>query len=139
MDVTCRGLPEVLALVHLRDMYFDGGYRDCLERVEQGYRGMGVGSGVQDNAIKATIGVLDGIDEITLMIGLEAHAVHKARLFGSPFAELEQLREARLAIDVRLTDAEQVDVGPVDDKEPGTRGFLRNYGLLSRQGQRCTF
>ena len=65
-------MPEFLARVHIRDVYFYGGDRDCLQRVENGDARVRVGSGIDDDAVKLAVCRLDLVHDRALMIGLEA-------------------------------------------------------------------
>ena len=62
---------ELLALVDIRDMYLDDRALQRADAVVQGYAGMGVGTGVEHDAVAlAKARLLHLVDELTLDVAL---------------------------------------------------------------------
>ena len=77
---------------------------------------MGVGGGVDDDAVKLLVGGLDGVHNGAFVVGLETlhlHAVFLAHLVD----EAEQALVGLGAVDVFFPDAQHVDVGAVNDQQ----------------------
>ena len=78
---------------------------------------MRVGGGVDDNAVELAIGGLDHVDEVPLVVGLEAAALREARLAGGRAAKAHEVGIGLATVDLGLAHAEHVDVGTVDHQE----------------------
>ena len=63
-------LTEFLSRIGIGKMHLDGGDAHGLYGVEQGNAGVGVGRGIDDDAVDAPIGLLNGVDEVAFVIGL---------------------------------------------------------------------
>jgi hypothetical protein len=103
---------ELLALVDIGDVYLDDGSLQRTDAVVQGYRGVGVGSGIEHDAVVRKTYLLHLVDEFTLNVALEILDVHIG-IFGLQLGQI--LLERRTAIDAWLTGAEQVKVGTIND------------------------
>ena len=78
---------------------------------------MRVGSGVDGYGIVDAERLLDPVNEVALVVRLQAGAGRESRILGCLMAELEQAGVGLDAVDVGLSDAEHVDVGAVDDEQ----------------------
>ena len=111
-----RGEPgvvaEVLALVHIGDMHLDDGCGDSTDAVVQGDTGVGIGTGIEHDAVVSESHLLHLVDEFSLHIALIVVYLHAG-------IALPQLFETSLkgvaAIDARFAFAQQVEVGTVDN------------------------
>ena len=63
-------MSETLALVDRRDMYLNRGNLNCLECIENADACMRIGRWIDNDAIIDSKGLLDGVDQVSLMIGL---------------------------------------------------------------------
>ena len=76
---------------------------------------MGVGGGVEDDAVRmGEICVLYGVNQIALVVGLNEFDLN-AQLLGVAFDELYEVVVGLPAVYIRLTDAENVDIRPVEN------------------------
>lgn len=108
-------LTEALALRHVGDMHFDCRDADTLDRVRNGDARVGVGGGVEDDAVRmGEICVLYGVDQIALVVGLNEFDLN-AQLLGMAFDELYEVVVGLPAVYIRLTDAENVNIRPVEN------------------------
>ena len=64
-------LPEGLPLAHIGDMHFHGGKTHCFQSIQNGDGGMGIGGGVDDDAVKPAVGCLNLINDCAFVIGLK--------------------------------------------------------------------
>lgn len=97
-------------------MHLDGRNPGRLDRILQRDGGMGIGGGVQDNAVLALCRALNGTDQLTLVIALEKIDLHPERLAMGAGCGLD-IGERGASIDFRLAAAKQVQVRPVDDND----------------------
>ena len=75
---------------------------------------MGVSTGVDDDAVKGTLGLVNGVNDRTLMIGL--HALHFHVHAGGGFADPgDQRIIAAFSIDFRFSGTKQVQIRTVDN------------------------
>ena len=63
-----RDLTEGFPLGNIGDMYLHSGNTHCLQCVQNGDRRVGVGGGVDHNAIKITVCGLNLVYQVTLMV-----------------------------------------------------------------------
>ena len=77
---------------------------------------MGVGAGIDDNGVVHPVGGVNLVDNVPLVVGLEAV---RGGIMGGGVVPDEgaQGLVALLAVDARLPPAQQVQVGAVDDEE----------------------
>src|SRR6185312_14688144 len=61
---------EFLAAEDVREMHLDDRQGGGGERVEDGYGGVGIGAGVEDDAVGALPRLLDPVDELALVVRL---------------------------------------------------------------------
>ena len=107
-------MAELLALMHVRDVYLDDGALQTPDAVVQRHACMGVGPSVEHDAIVASkeARLLHLVDQLALHVTLIVVDLY----LWEPFAQLWQVAFERLrAIDARLPLAQQVQVRPVDN------------------------
>ena len=97
-------------------MDFHRGDTDGLQCVQQGDAGMGIGAGIDDDAVLLSVGLLNGVHQVSLMVGL-VQGDADAQFFGIGPDQITQIRIGCFAVDLRFADAEHVQVRPVDDKD----------------------
>lgn len=94
------------------DMHLDDGYLYCLDRIGYGQRCVCIGSGVEYYAV--AVGSMEGIDDVAFVIAL--HVFHFVSV--EHFTEFHQIGfEGARAVNVRLTGAQEIEVGAVYDKD----------------------
>lgn len=81
-----RDLAKIFTLRNFGDVHLHGGDTHRFERIQKRYRGVGVCTGIKDNALIETKCLLNGIDEVALVIGLIADALFKAFFSGTASA-----------------------------------------------------
>lgn len=109
-------LAEVLAGLHGADVYLDSRDGDGLEGVEDRHARVCVGRRVDDDAVDLAVGLLDLVDDVALVVGLENLDLVKALRGARLLADLDQAVVVVAAVDTRLANAEHVEVGAVDDE-----------------------
>ena len=97
-------------------MDFHCGDGDGLERVQDGHARVRVGSRVDDDSVDLAVGLLDLVDDAALVVGLEDLDLVKALRGACLLADLYQAVVVVAAVDARLTNAEHVEVGAIDDE-----------------------
>ena len=108
-----RELPECLAGGNIGKMHLHSGQRHSLESVENSHTRVGVGRRIDENCIHAIVSPLNGIDNGTLVVGLEKLDLD-AQFTGTLADELLQCRKVLRAIEGGLAKAQQIEVGAVD-------------------------
>ena len=103
---------ELLALVHVADMYLDGRCLHCLQGIEQGHAGMGVGSGVEHDAVEVKPHLVYLVDETSLVIAL---VVAYLDVGIALLKLLEVAFEALVTIDAGFSFAQQVEIRTVNN------------------------
>ena len=96
-------------------MHFHRRQTHGLERVQYGHAGMRVRGRVNHDAVHFAIGLLDAIYDCTLVIGLEYFHLNVFTLADFPDEALKR-GVIPISVDVRLAQAEQVQVRPVNHK-----------------------
>ena len=109
-------LAEVLAGFDGADVDLDGGDGDGLEGVEDCDARVRVGSRIDDDAVDLAVGLLDLVDDAALVVGLEHLDLVKALRSTCLLADLDQAVVVVAAVDARLSNAEHVEVGAVDNE-----------------------
>lgn len=110
-------LTELLALLYCRYMHLDGGDSNGLERIENRDARMRVSGGVDNDAAKDAVGLLNHIDKLALVVALLNNNVVKARLASGFMADVHK-RVVRLrSIDVGFAYAQHVEIGSVQYKD----------------------
>ena len=106
-------LAEVLPLGHIGDVDLHGGQGDRLQGVQDGHAGVGIGGGVDDDAVLLPISLLDLVHNGPLVVGLED--LHVDALLGAGVLhQLHQGGVVGLAVEVGLPNAQHVQVGAVN-------------------------
>ena len=109
-------VPELLPLVDVGDMDLDAGHAHRLQGVQNGVGVVGVGSGIHDDGIILSLGGVDGVDDSSLMVGLEA--LRGGIVGGGKVLQpLTQALVGIFPINTRLPLAQQVQVGAVDNQK----------------------
>ena len=86
-----------------------------LQRIQNGHGGVGVGSGIDHNAVHLPVGPLNLIHQISLMVGLVLFDFHSF-LPGGVIQKLQKIRKGVFSVNTRFPDAEHVQIGAVDDQ-----------------------
>ena len=76
---------------------------------------MSIGTGIDDDAVRLAVGLLDGVHQISLVVGLIQRNFN-ADLRRMGFNEPAKIRIGGLAVDLRFTDSQHVEVRTVNDK-----------------------
>ena len=97
-------------------MDFHRGNADRLEGVQQGDAGMGIGAGIDDDAVLLSVSLLDGVHQVPFMVGL-VQGDAGAQFLRVGFDEAAKIGIGCFAVDFRFPDTEHVQVGAVDDKD----------------------
>src|ERR1700722_11977438 len=116
-------MAKMFTRVDIRQMHLDDMGVRTLDGIEDGDRGVAVSPCVKDHRLACAPRVLDPGDEITFVVGLTemqrhvftARCCRKARL---------DIGKRLVAIDIRLTAAEQIEVGSVEDVNRLDHGAL---------------
>ena len=69
-------MAELLALVDIADVHLNGGKINCLQRIKNGYAIVRERCRINDNAIKLAVSLLDGGDDVALVIALQKLHFH---------------------------------------------------------------
>ena len=107
-------MAELLALVNITDMYLYDGAAQAADTVLQGHAGVGVGSGIEHDAVVAPeeARLLHLVDELALHVALIVVYLY-IRVF---LPQLGQIAVERLAaVDARFALSQQVQVWSVDN------------------------
>ena len=105
---------ELFALVYIRDVYLHDGTSQRADAVVQGYRGVGIGSRVEHDAVVAEAHFLHLVDELALHIALVVGYVDVRKLS----LQLGQILLERLGtVDAGLANAQQIQVGTIDNQD----------------------
>ena len=76
---------------------------------------MGIGGGVDDDAVHLAVSPLDFVHKVTFVVGLVL--LHFQTLGAGGFVQQPQkIGEGIFAVDARLPDAKHIQVGAVDDQ-----------------------
>ena len=109
---------EILAAMDVRDMHLEDRKIAGLERVENGDRGVGIGAGIYDEAGDGRTRLVNPVDELVLSIAL-APVEREVELAGDGAATRLDIRERRPALDLRLPQSQQIEIGTVEDQNLG--------------------
>ena len=108
-------LPEGFSCVHVGDVDLHGGDGNGFQGVQNGHGGMGIGGGVDDDAVHLAVCPLDFVHNVPLVVGLVL--LHFQTLGAGGFIQQAQkVGESVFTVDTRLPDAQHVQVGAVDDQ-----------------------
>ena len=121
-------MTEGFPLVDVAEMHLHRRQSHGLQRVQNGYAGVGVGGGVDDDAVRLAQRALDDVHQHALMVGLKA--LHFDAFPGADLPDKRfQIGKGLPTINIRLPNAQQVQVWTVQDKQfhifpPLRAGFL---------------
>ncbi len=107
-----RAVAELLSLMHIADVHFDDRRLYGLYAVRQCYAGVGVGSGVQHDAVGRESHFLHLVYQLALDVALVIVNLHIGKLRRQLW---QKLLERAASVDVRLAFAEQIEVWAVND------------------------
>ena len=107
-------LAKLFALADIGDVDLYRWNADGFHGVEQGDGGVGVGGGVDDDAVCGAVAGLNLVDEVAFVVALVDLYVD-ATCFGVVIDEGAEVGVGGAAVDIRLADAEHVEVWPVND------------------------
>ena len=96
-------------------MTLDGRQLGGVQRVEQGHRRMGIGAGIDDDCRIALARGLDAVDQHALVIAL-GEFDNKVQALGLGAARRLDVRQRLMAVDLRLTLSQHVEVRPVQNQ-----------------------
>src|ERR1700685_1128863 len=114
-------MPEGLALVDIGNVHFDDRPGEGVERVEDGDRGVGEGGGIDDDAGGALAGGVNEVDDLVFAVAL-MELDRKPELLADAAAVRLDLGERLAAVNLRLTLAEQIEIGTVQDDDDRAHG-----------------
>jgi len=106
-------VPELLALVHVRDVHLDERGDQGSARVAHGDRRVCPGAGVEHDRGGRVGGLVQPPEQLALVVGL-AHLDREAELVACLDAQRGQLGVGRAAVDHRLAAAETAEVRAVE-------------------------
>lgn len=105
-------MPQRLALVDVGDVHFHYRSRQSADAIGQSQARMGVGTGVENDAIAAESHLLQSVDEFSFHVALIVVDVH----IGKRSPQHRQIcLERRPPVDLWFACAQEVEVGPIDD------------------------
>ena len=85
------------------------------QRIQNRNAGVGIGPRVNHNGIRVSIGPLDLIYQVPLMVGLIL-GHFRTGFFSGCLQQGQQIREAVLSIDPRFPNAQHIQIGAVDNQ-----------------------
>src|SRR5471032_2786551 len=97
-------------------MHLDDRQSRRSQRVQNGDRAVRIGAGVDDDSVGALPRLVDPVDEQALVVGLTKLDRHRERL-GALQTSLLDVGQGLVAIDLRLAQAEQVEIRSVEDQD----------------------
>lgn len=109
-------MTKFLAGLGVGEVALDGRQADGADGVTQGNGGVGVATGVDDDARRPRPRFVQGINQRAFVIGLKCPHFEAER-FAFGFERGVNIGQRRRAIHLRLARAEQVEVGAVEDED----------------------
>ena len=97
-------------------MDFHGRDGHSLQCIQNGHAGMGIGSRIDDDAVIDAVGRLDGVHNGPLVVGLDKAHLDALGVAGGADKGQQGL-VILTAVDGRLPQAQQIQIGPVDDQK----------------------
>ena len=114
---SCIGnLPEGLTGIHIGNMHLNSRNGNRLQGIQNRHGGMGVGGGIDDDAVIHTISGLNCIHNCTFVVGLEMVDLNTGIDCGLR-NQRQQVSIAVFAVNARLPDAQHIDIGSVDHQK----------------------
>ena len=108
-------LPEGFPGIHIGDVNLHSRNADSLQGVQNGNGGVGVGCGIDDNAVYLPVSPLDFIHQISLVVGLVLLNLN-AQLPGGVFQQVEKVYEGAFSIDSRFPNPQHIEIRAVDNQ-----------------------
>ena len=96
-------------------MHLDGGDTHAFDRVQQGYAGMGIGGGVDYDAVTAVVGALYGVHKGAFVIGLNKLRIN-TKLCCLGTYQLHKIAVGLSAVYFGLADAQHIQIGAVNNQ-----------------------
>src|SRR5690606_34459970 len=115
---------ESFARKNVRNMDFDDRRRDSCNCISDSYRCMCVSGGVENDAVAIKSGLLNFADEFSLDIALE---IIKLGIRELSFYLIEVIFKRFGSVNFRFTLAQQIEVGPVDDRNSHGRNVSLGF------------
>ena len=111
------------------------GNADGQEGVQEGYAGVGVGGGIEDDAVVDSPGGLDLVYQVSLVVGLVNSSL-QAQGLGRALDEGQKVVVGGGAVNLRLPQAQQIEIGTVENQKASWGGYLQNLpdGILQGPG-----
>ena len=126
-------LPEVLPPGDVGQVDLHRREPHCFQRVQESHAGVGVGGGVDDDAVHFAAGALDGVHQDPLVVGLEDLAFDPQLSAEVPDILL-QGGVGLPAVDIRLPDAQHIQVGAVEKQQ--LHRALSSFSMVSSVSSR---
>jgi len=98
---------KLLPAVHIREMYLHRRQADRLQRVQDGDAGVGIGRGVDYNAVENSVSGLDRVHDRALVVGLKKFDRNAAFRAVGPNGRAEG-GVVGFAVELRLPQTEQI-------------------------------
>ena len=113
-------VPEVLAGVHVGDVHLDepGTVGDLRQGIPQRDRGVGEPAGVDDHGLAGVSGLVDAVDQLALVVGLQEvdTDTEPGGVLGQTSLDVGQ---GGGAVDLGLALSEAVEIRTVEDQDAG--------------------
>src|SRR5690606_14505079 len=106
-------MTEALTLIDIGDVNFDHRHIERRQRVMDGNRGVRISARIEDEAARLLPCLMDPVHKLALMVGLAADNGKAQRLRPRGYLLLDIGKRGR-AVNMRLAQAEQVQVRPVE-------------------------
>ena len=127
---------ELFALVYIADMHLDDGCLDGADAVVQSHTGVGIGAGIEHDAVTVEAHFLHTVYEIALDIALIVVYLY----LGIEGTQMDKIVvKGVVAVDAWLSDTEQIEVGAIDNlyfhrrSVLGDDAFFRKITLKSAE------
>ena len=133
-----RQVAKGLALVRIGDMHFDYRHLDRLDRVVQRHAGVGVSARVEQHGLRTFgIGLVQPVDQVPFVVRLP-HVDLEPELARPVLEHARNVVERVRPIDLRLAEAEQIEVRAVEDVDGighamgiARRAFYARRGVIA--------
>src|SRR5271163_1905103 len=121
---------EFLALVYVRNVNFDDRRMEGIQCIEDRDRRMGECGGIDHDAGCDFSRLVNPVDDLVFAVGL-VKAKLKSELGGELAAVSLNIGKRLVTVDVRLSLAEQIEVGTVQNVDDTTHGWLPDQAGLA--------
>jgi hypothetical protein len=109
-------MPEFFSPVEVGKVDLDGGDGDRGNGIAERHAGVGQAPGIDDKTDGRAVGLLDAIDEKSLMVGLKS-LYGDSQLGAMGFEVVVDLAQGVLAIDVGFAGAKEVQIRAMDNHD----------------------